>query len=383
MKKIALILAFIGTICTLNAQVKEYTITSAIKDLKDSTYSMTIWDGTSQTRSAQGTMRNGQIYYKDTTSIPLVIRITLPTKALYKQVGRGYIPVKSQSIWVVASPGKTIKLTGHLSDFAEVYPSGDKENKVLAELTKAYHPLINAAANISVNLGLNKDKMDAAQIEKLEAEQKKLYQDAQQVMDAFLIKHPSSIAGLYYIEDMLLRSSITIEFAEELLPKITKQYKATRFYTKIENRIAGSKYNVGRPIFNIASSNTYDGKPFTTDSWKGKFYLIDFWGSWCVPCIADVPDLKKLRDAHRDQLEVLGIASDKDAPWRKAVVDHNLDWTQILNGAGDQDFVSRLNVTGFPTKILVAPNGEIVYRSSGGGESSFQKMAEIIKNWKN
>lgn len=120
-----------------------------------------------------------------------------------------------------------------------------------------------------------------------------------------------------------------------------------------------------------------------TVQWKGKFYLIDFWGSWCRPCIADFPALKKLGAAYPEQLHILGIASDKEVNWRKAVAHYDLSWIQILNGSSEFDFVARLNVTGFPTKILVDPNGKIVYRGSGGGEETFAKMADIIENWRN
>lgn len=68
MKKIIIWIGLIFFTCAVHAQVKEYTITSTIQDLRDSTFSMTIWDGGAQTRSAQGTMRDGQIYYRDTTS---------------------------------------------------------------------------------------------------------------------------------------------------------------------------------------------------------------------------------------------------------------------------------------------------------------------------
>jgi len=383
MKRILLLMGLLVTLGSLRAQVKEYTITSTIEGLQDSSFYITIWNGGSQARSSKGSIINGQIQYTDTTSTDLIIRLTLSTKKLYKEVGRGYIPVKSQSIWLVASPGKTIHLTGELSDFAEVYPSADKENKILTELTRAYHPLLNASANIAVKLANNSKSLDTIAIKELEDRQAVLDDKAKKVMNRFLHKHPSSIVGLYYMNDMLLRNMISVEQVEELLSKVEKKYRNTAYYTTVANRVDGSRYDVGRAIFNISSRNTYDGKYFTTESWKGKFYLIDFWGSWCGPCLADVPDLKKLKAEYATQLNILGIASDKEPNWRKAIADLDLNWVQILNGPSSQDFVSRLNVTGFPTKILVDPEGNIVYRSSGGGETSFQKIAEIIKKWNN
>lgn len=379
-KTLALTSVLIASSLYSFGQSKTFTVTSKITDFKDSTYNMTIWNGVTDAYYKKGTVKNGQIYYQDTTSLPLVIRLTLPTDALFKRVDRGYIPVKSQSIWFVAMPGGKILLEGKLSDFAEVYPSGDKENNTISALNKGYHPLINKSANISLQLA--KDTSDAALNQRLEADQEKIDAEAAKYMNDFLKKNASSIAGLYYLEDMLVRDIVTMETVEAILPTIDKAYRMSPFYKSLQNRVEGSKYDVGKAMFQINSSNTYDGKAFDSNSWKGKFYLIDFWGSWCGPCMADVPDLKKLRDTYPDQLRVLGIASDKDESWRKAIEQHDLNWVQILNDKGNGNFVSRLNVTGFPTKILVDPNGKIAYRSTGGGETSFQKMSEIIKNWK-
>ncbi len=361
-------------------QSKTFTISSKISNLTGKTFSLTIWNGLTNAYYKDGTIKDGQIYYQDTTSIPLIIRITLPVEALFKNVKGGFIPVKSQSIWLVAMPGGDILLEGKLSDYAEVYPSGDKENKVISALNKGYHPLINKSANISVKLA--NDTSDAALTNTLTKDKKEIDQASTQYMNDFLKKNASSIAGLYYLEDMLMRGIVSMETVEAILPTISKPYRKTHFFKSLENRVAGSKYSEGRSIFQISTSKTYDGKPFDSNSWKGKFYLIDFWGSWCVPCLEDIPALKSLRDSYPDQLNILGIASDQDANWRKAIEEHELNWVQILNDKGEENYVSRLNITGFPTKILVDPNGKIVYRSTGGGETSFQKMGEIIKNWK-
>ncbi len=383
MKLNLLFIMLLATALSSNAQTaKKYIITSDIKNLSDTSYNLTIWNGTSQTENKKGSVKDGQIYYTDTTSVPLVIRLTLPTDALFKRAEGGFYPVKSQSIWLVASPGSTISLKGHLSDFAEVYPWGDQENDVIRALNTVYHPLINKAINITMQLSAKDNQLSEAQRSKLKNEQAALNEQSNEFMVSFLKKNANSIAGLYYINDMLLRKVVSLDMAEELLPTIKNTYRTTSYFKTLEQRVAGSKFDVGRPILEIASSNTLDSKKFSTDVWKGKFYLIDFWGSWCGPCIADFPDLKKLKMQFPNQLEVLGIAQDKDEAWKKAIEAHGLNWTHILNGTQNDDFVSRLNVIGFPTKILVDPNGTIVYRSSGGGSSSFEKIAEIIKGEK-
>lgn len=382
MRKLLILIALMAVAPLARAQEGSYTIKSDVQGIDGDSYYLTIWNGTSQTVRKQADLVDGQIDYKDTTSVPLVIRITVANKELYKMAGRGSFPAKSQSIWLVATPGDNIILKGQFSDFSEVYPEGGKENESIVKLTKEYHPIVNDAVNISVTLATKKEELTEAEIQELAAKQKELYKQSDAVMHAYLKENASSIAGLYYMNDMLLRQNITPEFAEEAIRDVASNYTVTPYYETIVQRIEGSKYDVGTTIFNIVSTNTPDGKKFNSSDWKGKFFLIDFWGSWCVPCLEDVPFLKNLRDSHASKLHVLGIASDKEEPWKKAIVENGLDWTQVLNGKDSEDFVARLNVTGFPTKILVAPNGEIVYRTSGGGEESFKKMAKIIDDWK-
>lgn len=157
---------------------------------------------------------------------------------------------------------------------------------------------------------------------------------------------------------------------------------AKLYYWSIAQRIEGSKYDVGATIFDIVSTNTLDGKKFHSSEGKGKFYLIRLLGQLMHAVLGRCSIPKNLRESHASELHVFGIASDKEDPWKKAIEQHELNWTQVLNGKDQEDFVAQLNVTGFPTKILVAPNGEIVYRTSGGGEESFKKMAKIIDDWK-
>src|SRR5690606_2668066 len=172
------------------------------------------------------------------------------------------------------------------------------------------------------------------------------------------------------------------ERLEFLFKQVDQKYAGTQFYKTVEERIKAKVYQPGKSIFEISSTRTPNGEHFTTKSWGGKFYLIDFWGSWCMPCIADFPYLKALREQFPEDLKVLGIASDREEAWRPAIEKHELNWQHILIGEGDQDYSTRLNVTGYPTKILVDPTGVIVYRTTGGGEESFKKMAEIIKSYK-
>lgn len=368
-----------------SAQVPIYTIRSAITGLESDQFGLTIWNGETRAVSKPGnSMVNGQIFYQDTTSVPLLIRINVRDEKLVKRAGnRGSYPVKSQHMWLVAMPGAEITLKGHLSDFSEVYPYGDRENDILREFTQSYHPLLNEAVNISVELARENHGLSEEEISARKQKQAKINEQARDILLSFLDEHPSSIAGLYFMGDSYIRDYLDTETLSALVDRVDVSYRNTIFYQSLKSRVEADAYQVGKMIFEIKSERTPDQTHFSTAQWKGKFYLIDFWGSWCMPCIADFPYLKALKSKFPERLQVLGIASDREEAWRPAIDQHGLDWQHILIGSGDQDFATRLNVTGYPTKILVDPDGMIVYRGSGGGEKSFLEMAEIIETYDN
>ena len=130
------------------------------------------------------------------------------------------------------------------------------------------------------------------------------------------------------------------------------------------------------PEFTLQS---LDGKPVSLKDFRGKYVVLDFWGSWCPWCIKGFPALKAFYAKHKDKVEVIGIdCGDTEDQWRKAVDDHDLPWVNVKNGEAGSDLTSAYGINGFPTKFVISPNGEMITVTVGEDPSFFTKLEEII-----
>ena len=122
------------------------------------------------------------------------------------------------------------------------------------------------------------------------------------------------------------------------------------------------------------------GNPFTLSSLRGKYVIIDFWGSWCGPCIVGIPKMKSIYEKNKSKLEILGVACREESTdiWRNAVKQHELPWKNVYD-----DNLSAVNVKygveGYPTKIVIDPEGTILIRELGEGDDFYTKLESVIK----
>ena len=180
---------------------------------------------------------------------------------------------------------------------------------------------------------------------------------------------------------MLVRSQLSMEQAEHYLKLVDEKYAGSSYYKNVAARVEGAKATaVGQVAPNIRTENTYDGSEFDLSGWRGKYVLVDFWGTWCGACIAGMPDMKKFAEKHADKLYLLGIAKESNREnWKKYLAKSEWNWKQIIVGEGEEDYVARFNVQGFPTKILIGPDGKILKRLVGEDPAFYEELEQLIK----
>ena len=119
-------------------------------------------------------------------------------------------------------------------------------------------------------------------------------------------------------------------------------------------------------------ATTLDGKPLKLADYKGKYVLLDFWATWCGPCIAEIPQLQTVHDAFAKdgKFAILSLSVDEkiDEP-KKFQEKRNLPWTQAFLGGGIQGPTpGTFGVRAIPAFVLVGPDGKIVSRGMRGDD---------------
>src|SRR5262249_7297087 len=105
-----------------------------------------------------------------------------------------------------------------------------------------------------------------------------------------------------------------------------------------------------------------DGTPFSTARWKGKVILVDFWSTWCLPCVNALPQVKKAyADYHDKGLEVLGVSAAYNAEDLRSFLDRNKDisWPQIFEAEnpGAHTLAKSYGILAMPTRFLIDRKG--------------------------
>ena len=266
-------------------------------------------------------------------------------------------------------PGEQVKVTGSLSDWQV---EGSELNAAYAPIQKACRPY--------------QEKMDSLLTMLTDSVYRHEYLPTWRQMDSlqadYIRQHPDNDLSLFILAE------IRGKWIDELYPTLTERVKKGPFAPiaqafeegfQRERIFQENKKKIVEgaeaPDFTL---NDLNGQPLTLSSLRGKYVVLDFWGSWCGSCIQDIPSMKKYYEKYKDRLEILGIDShDKEEKWRAAVEKHEIPWLNVRS-ADDPDVSLLYAIYVFPTKIVIDPAGKIAKIVLGEGPAFYEYLDKLF-----
>lgn len=176
-----------------------------------------------------------------------------------------------------------------------------------------------------------------------------------------------------------MKANLSLDELKAWRQKIDPKLNNHPYTKQLDEYIRLAAFGVGSVMPNF-TLKTPDGKDISLNDFKGKYVLVDFWASWCGPCLREMPNVVKLyKECKGKNFEIFGVSLDnkKDA-WVKAIKANGMKWPQgsDLKGWGSEP--ARLcNVSAIPFTVLIDPEGEVIAIDLRG-EQLHAKVKEVL-----
>ena len=229
---------------------------------------------------------------------------------------------------------------------------------------------------LSLKRATTKGKQDsiAAEIKQVEREQ-------WDQMNAFLQQYNDSDVAPYFIEMNMLRM-MSLEQISSFYDRFTNRVKQTEKGREIGERIALLKKLAPGSFAPEFELTTSDGKKIALKDLRGHIVLLDFWASWCGPCMDEMSNVKALYEKYHDRgLEIVGISMDNNkAKWERAIERAGLVWHHVssLKGMNRCPVAKLYQVVAIPKLYIVDKDGKIIAKDLRG-EDLREKMDELFQ----
>jgi thiol-disulfide isomerase/thioredoxin len=202
--------------------------------------------------------------------------------------------------------------------------------------------------------------------------------DALTTIEAFIHRAPRDERGPALLFQLATNRNLAAEQKVKLLKRVVADYPDSRWAQMAAGSIKRAE-GVGKP-FDLEFTDAIKGTEISIKGLKGKVVVIDFWATWCGPCVAEMPTMKKLYAQYKDKgVEFIGVSLDqskKDGGLDKLksfVEKNEISWPQYYQGNyWTSEFSSSWGINSIPCVFVVDADGKLYSTEARG------RLEEII-----
>lgn len=313
----------------------------------------------------EGDRKLDSVFLSDQNKFKFERQATQP-RLLTIQIGKNKYPI-------ILSPGEKVTFSSDLQNNPEEYSVQGSE---LSTALKGFAPIKQRKDFLedSIQSAFLKQIADKSEseIESMRAEYLSKYRETM----GFYTKEAKSyadsqpnLAGFYAMStlDPEVAETELIAYADKIKDDFVDNRTVIQFKEEV-NKLR--KLAIGQPAPEF-EGYTPNNKAVKLSDYKGKYTLVDFWASWCMPCRKENPNLVRTYNTYKDKnFTILGVSLDNNpGPWMRAIEDDKLPWTNISDlKAWSSDLIIDYRIKAIPASVLIDPNGNILAKNLRGAE---------------
>ncbi len=394
MKTIYTILAVFLCISTISCQQK-HTITGYIKGIGNDTIygihtslhpdSINRYRGDSELPHFKTVAKNGR-FTIDLSLYDLQMVQLIPGKGQILHADGNAYWASSKTIDLYITPGEQINVTGEFfPDYLSYSVSGSELNSQLANHKKTYIHLLVETMKCDIILdSLFREDAPQAEKNKIFNRYDKIGNNIQAYKYTYIKQYPNREASAIYLSNMeadsvqILYNSLNPEIRDGKLKNrldhivlfSTQQLQAQQRHKELS---VGST----APDFLLPDVN---GNQISLSSFKNKYIVLDFWGSWCGYCVAEFPNLKNYYGKYHTLFEFVGVCcNDTKEKWQQAIKENDLPWKNLFCSS-EMTITRDYGILAYPSQVIISPDKKIIYIGSGVNPKFYQTLDELARS---
>lgn len=356
---------FHGLLSLGQSKSLDYKIDGTIQGMSSGKIYFSVFSSSGERDSAEIT--NGTFHFKGSLPEPSPVILSLERNYVNKPLFMFFV-----------DKGK-ITVTLNKDDLNNGEAKGSAathDYELLKSIEKPFNDQFESAMHLA------RDTSKAAQ-EEWEKIRSSTYRDRHTAQATFIKAHSSSPVAAWALHRNFSYDPADEATFKELYKILSPSLSYTSYGKEMKEKIEKMKMLA---IGNVAPDFTQNdtlGQPVSLTDFRGKYVLLDFWASWCVPCRKDNPNVVKAFNDYKDKgFTVLSVSLDqpgKKEAWLAAIHKDGLTWTHVSDlKFWDNEVAKLYGIKAVPSNFLIDPNGKIVAHDLHGDEIE-KTLKEIIK----